>query len=130
MPDYYFLECVAVNSFEQFCINYCNEKIQKVFCDIIMKNEQELYIREGLNVPIIPYNDNDGVIEMIESRENGIFSILNDETKMRQSSTNFTAEVLKKWQTRLTVSQFDKEGFLINHFAGPVLYSTVCLLIL
>lgn len=51
-----------MNSFEQFCINYCNEKLQKFFNDNILKHEQELYKREGLNVPEIKFTDNQDVI--------------------------------------------------------------------
>lgn len=51
-----------MNSFEQFCINYCNEKLQQFFNERILKNEQELYKREGLNVPEIRFVDNQDCI--------------------------------------------------------------------
>lgn len=55
-------EYFKVNSFEQFCINYCNEKLQQFFNERILKYEQELYARESLNVPKISYVDNQDCI--------------------------------------------------------------------
>jgi len=57
-----FTEYFKVNSFEQFCINYCNEKLQQFFNERILKYEQELYARESLNVPKISYVDNQDCI--------------------------------------------------------------------
>lgn len=34
------------NGFEQFIINYCNEKLQQIFILMTLKEEQEEYIRE------------------------------------------------------------------------------------
>ncbi|VDM77375.1 unnamed protein product [Strongylus vulgaris] len=51
-------EFFEVNSFEQFCINFCNEKLQHFFNERILKQEQELYAKEGLDVPRIEYSDN------------------------------------------------------------------------
>ena len=37
-------------SFEQFCINFCNEKLQQLFIELTLKSEQEEYQREGIEV--------------------------------------------------------------------------------
>ncbi|KXJ78953.1 hypothetical protein RP20_CCG002831 [Aedes albopictus] len=130
-------EYFTVNSFEQFCINYCNEKLQKFFNDNILAAEQELYKREGLNVPEIKFTDNQDIIELIESKANGIFNILDEESKLpKPSYAHFTSEVHSAWQghfrlslpraSRLKAHRVlrDDEGFLVRHFAGAVCYNT------
>lgn len=55
-----------MNSFEQFCINYCNEKLQQFFNQRILKDEQALYQKEGLNVKRIDYVDNQDCIGILQ----------------------------------------------------------------
>ena len=44
--DIYGFEVFDNNSFEQFIINYCNEKLQQLFIELTLKSEQDEYVRE------------------------------------------------------------------------------------
>ncbi|KAG7220506.1 hypothetical protein INR49_018033 [Caranx melampygus] len=126
------------NSFEQFCINYCNEKLQQFFNERILKEEQELYQREGLGVNEVHYVDNQDCIDLVEAKLVGILDILDEENRLPQpSDQHFTDTVHSKHKDhfRLTVPRKSKlavhrnvrddEGFIIRHFAGAVCYETV-----
>lgn len=125
------------NSFEQFCINYCNEKLQQVFNERILREEQILYEKEGLGLKQVNYIDNSDCIALLEGKTCGIFDLLDEESKLpKPSSTHFTESVFaqNKDHFRLAVPRKSKlkndrelrddEGFLIRHFAGAVCYQT------
>ncbi|XP_073935622.1 unconventional myosin-VI isoform X7 [Castor canadensis] len=125
------------NSFEQFCINYCNEKLQQFFNERILKEEQELYQKEGLGVNEVHYVDNQDCIDLIEVKLVGILDILDEENRLPQpSDQHFTSAVHQKHKDhfRLTIPRKSKlavhrnlrddEGFIIRHFAGAVCYET------
>uniref|UniRef100_A0A8C9RPH6 Unconventional myosin-VI n=1 Tax=Scleropages formosus TaxID=113540 RepID=A0A8C9RPH6_SCLFO len=125
------------NSFEQFCINYCNEKLQQFFNERILKEEQELYQKEGLGVNEVHYVDNQDCIDLVEAKVIGILDILDEENRLPQpSDQHFTEAVHGKHKDhfRLTVPRKSKlavhrnlrddEGFMIRHFAGAVCYET------
>ncbi|XP_036773344.2 unconventional myosin-VI isoform X3 [Manis pentadactyla] len=126
------------NSFEQFCINYCNEKLQQFFNERILKEEQELYQKEGLGVNEVHYVDNQDCIDLIEAKLVGILDILDEENRLPQpSDQHFTSAVHQKHKDhfRLTIPRKSKlavhrnlrddEGFIIRHFAGAVCYETI-----
>ncbi|XP_057593979.1 unconventional myosin-VI isoform X5 [Hippopotamus amphibius kiboko] len=125
------------NSFEQFCINYCNEKLQQFFNERILKEEQELYQREGLGVNEVHYVDNQDCIDLVEAKLVGILDILDEENRLPQpSDQHFTSAVHQQHKDhfRLSIPRKSKlavhrnirddEGFLIRHFAGAVCYET------
>lgn len=62
--------------FEQFCINYCNEKLQKLFLDLTLKSEQQEYLNEGIEWTHIEYFDNGIICNMIDERHKGKYCIL------------------------------------------------------
>ena len=70
--DIYGFETFLVNSFEQFCINYANEKLQQQFIYHIFKLEQEEYSREKITWTLIDFPDNKLCIDLIEDKL-GIF---------------------------------------------------------
>ncbi|KAJ8341958.1 hypothetical protein SKAU_G00342490 [Synaphobranchus kaupii] len=125
------------NSFEQFCINYCNEKLQQFFNERILKEEQELYQKEGLGVNEVHYVDNQDCIDLVEAKLVGILDILDEENRLPQPSDQHFAEAVHskhKDHFRLTVPRKSKlavhrnvrddEGFIVRHFAGAVCYET------
>uniref|UniRef100_A0A8B9VUE2 Unconventional myosin-VI n=1 Tax=Anas zonorhyncha TaxID=75864 RepID=A0A8B9VUE2_9AVES len=125
------------NSFEQFCINYCNEKLQQFFNERILKEEQELYQKEGLGVNEVRYVDNQDCIDLIEAKLIGVLDILDEENRLPQpSDQHFTSVVHQKHKDhfRLSIPRKSKlavhrnirddEGFIIRHFAGAVCYET------
>ncbi|KAM7307774.1 unconventional myosin-VI isoform X2 [Ixodes scapularis] len=130
-------EYFQVNSFEQFCINYCNEKLQQFFNERILKEEQALYEKEGLRVKKIEYVDNQDCIDLLEGKGTGIFDLLDEESKLPRSSHSHFTSVLHSTHPkhfRLAVPRKSKlrdhreirddEGFLVRHFAGAVCYET------
>ncbi|KAF9680941.1 hypothetical protein SADUNF_Sadunf06G0173900 [Salix dunnii] len=64
--DIYGFECFKYNSFEQFCINFANEKLQQHFNEHVFKMEQEEYRKEAINWSYIEFIDNQDVLDLIE----------------------------------------------------------------
>lgn len=130
-------EYFQVNSFEQFSINYCNEKLQQFFNERVLKDEQELYVKESIKFKEVEYVDNEDVIELIEAPKTGILALLDEESKLpRASDASFTEKVHKQFAKHFRLqlprkskmsyykSLRDSEGFIIRHFAGAVCYQT------
>ncbi len=65
--DIYGFEVFGVNGFDQFCINYCNEKLQQLFIQVVLEQEQTEYHNEGIPWIDIPFFDNTFICEMIDS---------------------------------------------------------------
>ncbi|XP_074020109.1 unconventional myosin-Vb-like [Numenius arquata] len=122
--DIYGFEMFELNSFEQFCINYANEKLQQLFNLHVFKLEQEEYVAEEIPWVFVDFCDNQPCIELIEGRL-GILDLLNEECKMPQGSDGSWAQ--KLYQTHLGSSHFQKpkrpmDAFVVCHFAGKVEY--------
>uniref|UniRef100_A0A8C5RUX6 Unconventional myosin-Va n=1 Tax=Laticauda laticaudata TaxID=8630 RepID=A0A8C5RUX6_LATLA len=123
--DIYGFETFEINSFEQFCINYANEKLQQQFNMHVFKLEQEEYMREQIPWTLIDFYDNQPCINLIEAKL-GILDLLDEECKMPKGSDNSWAQ--KLYNTHLNKSAlFEKprlsnKAFIIQHFADKVEY--------
>ncbi|XP_061333539.1 unconventional myosin-Id isoform X2 [Pezoporus flaviventris] len=133
--DIYGFEIFDNNSFEQFCINYCNEKLQQLFIQLVLKQEQEEYQREGIPWKHIDYFNNQVIVDLVEQQHKGIISILDDACmNVGKVTDEMFLEALnnklgkhahfssrKLCATDKTL-EFDRD-FRIKHYAGDVIYS-------
>ncbi|KAK7160722.1 hypothetical protein R3I93_008403 [Phoxinus phoxinus] len=123
--DIYGFETFEINSFEQFCINYANEKLQQQFNMHVFKLEQEEYMREQIPWTLIDFYDNQPCINLIEAKM-GVLDLLDEECKMPKGSDDSWAQ--KLYNTHLkTCALFEKprmsnKAFIIQHFADKVEY--------
>lgn len=127
--DIFGFESFNVNSFEQLCINYCNEALQQQFNAFVLKNEQAEYEREGIEWSFIEFPENQDVLDLIDKRGSGILSILDDQCRAPgPSDKGFCLAVYKacRGHARFSVSakQNAQLQFSVKHYAGPVEYTS------
>ncbi|KAH0549561.1 unconventional myosin-Va isoform X1 [Cotesia glomerata] len=125
--DIYGFETFEINSFEQFCINYANEKLQQQFNQHVFKLEQEEYLKEEIEWTFIDFYDNQPCIDLIETKL-GILDLLDEECRMPRGSDDSWAEKLYSKCVKskhFERPRFGTNAFLIHHFADLVEYSTI-----
>ncbi|XP_039942931.1 unconventional myosin-If [Hirundo rustica] len=126
--DIYGFEIFQRNGFEQFCINFVNEKLQQIFIELTLKAEQEEYVQEGIKWTQIQYFNNKVVCDLIENKLNppGIMSVLDDVcATMHATGEGADQTLLQKLQAAVgTHEHFNSwsSGFVIHHYAGKVSY--------
>ncbi|XP_020979813.1 myosin-11-like isoform X1 [Arachis ipaensis] len=125
--DIYGFESFKNNSFEQFCINFTNEKLQQHFNQHVFKMEQERYTKEGIDWSYLEFVDNQDVLDLIEKKPGGIIALL-DEACMFPKSTHETFAT-KLYQTfkdhkRFIKPKLARSDFTVVHYAGEVQYQS------
>uniref|UniRef100_A0A2N9IDF7 Myosin motor domain-containing protein n=1 Tax=Fagus sylvatica TaxID=28930 RepID=A0A2N9IDF7_FAGSY len=125
--DIYGFESFKTNSFEQFCINLTNEKLQQHFNQHVFKMEQEEYTKEEIDWSYIEFIDNQDILDLLEKKPGGIIALL-DEACMFPRSTHETF-AQKLYQTfkdhkRFSKPKLSRSDFTICHYAGDVTYQT------
>ncbi|XP_060659986.1 unconventional myosin-Vb isoform X1 [Drosophila nasuta] len=122
--DIYGFETFEVNSFEQFCINYANEKLQQQFNQHVFKLEQEEYLKEGITWTMIDFYDNQPCIDLIESRL-GVLDLLDEECRMpKGSDESWAGKLIDKCIKfpHFEKPRFGTTSFFIKHFSDTVEY--------
>ncbi|OLY83524.1 Myosin-11 [Smittium mucronatum] len=122
-------EILIDNSFEQLCINYTNERLQQFFNHHMFILEQEEYKREGIEWSFIDFGlDLQPTIDLIDkSSPIGVFACLDEESVMpKATDKSFTEKLNSLWSGKS--SKYEKPrfnmGFIVNHYASQVEYST------
>lgn len=139
--DIYGFEVFETNGYEQFIINYCNEKLQQIFIERTLKEEQEEYVKEGIEWIHVEYFNNAVICDLIEKSPSqfnpntGILAMLDEECLRPGNVTDMT--FLEKMNTACAThphyesrgckkNQSDKtlaiDVFRLRHFAGNVVY--------
>jgi myosin-5 len=133
--DIYGFEEFKRNDFEQFCINFANEKLQQHFNQHVFKMEQKEYEEEGIEWSYIEFVDNQDVLDVIEgcgvqrARHAGILDMLDESCKFpRFTSGDFAQKLFSSefitGSSRFSKPKLSQEEFIIQHYAGKVQYDT------
>nr|XP_046248985.1 unconventional myosin-IXAb-like isoform X5 [Scatophagus argus] len=123
--DIFGFEDYENNSFEQFCINFANERLQHYFNQHIFKLEQEEYRTEGITWHNIEYIDNSGCINLISKKPTALFHLLDEECNFPQASNQTLLDKFKRQHEGNSYIEFPavmEPAFIIRHYAGKVKY--------
>ncbi|XP_068152516.1 unconventional myosin-Ia isoform X4 [Drosophila tropicalis] len=121
--DFYGFEVLDHNSFEQFAINYSAEKIHQNFVFHVLRSEQELYMREGLEWSRIDYFDNESICELIDKPSYGILSLINESHLSNNEALLLRIQQCCAGHPNFMTSGSNSMCFQIRHFANVVNYS-------
>lgn len=125
--DIFGFEIMPVNSFEQICINYANEKLHQQFIHYVFALEMDEYDKEKLGIKI-DYEDNAGCVELIEKKGNGLLAILQEQCQLgaRGSDAEFYNNANQTYKTNkyFVEEKRSRTEFSIAHYANNVKYET------
>ena len=124
-------EIFEYNTFEQICINFCNEKLQQFFNHHMFVLEQEEYVREGIEWEMVDFGmDLEATIQLME-KPMGLLAILEEETMFPKASDKSFEDKLKEnllgkspvFLKKQPGSKDKQAHFAIAHYAGIVNYN-------
>merc|ERR1711988_412649 len=123
-------EMFEYNGYEQISINFVNGKLQQFFNHTMFVAEQEEYVAEGLDWPMVDFGmDAAACINMLE-KPMGIWAILEEETLFPKSTDKSFEDKLKAGHLGKSApfakpqSKTDKNAhFAVIHYAGTVSYN-------
>ncbi|XP_008802972.1 myosin-1-like isoform X1 [Phoenix dactylifera] len=123
--DIYGFESFDKNSFEQFCINYANERLQQHFNRHLFKLEQEEYIQDGIDWAKVDFDDNQNCLNLFEKKPLGLLSLLDEESTFPNGTDLTFANKLKQHLNSNPCFRGERDKiFSVSHYAGEVVYDT------
>ena len=125
--DIFGFENFDFNSFEQFCINYCNESLQQFFVHHIFKMEQMEYDKEKINWASITFTDNAPTLNMLAEMPLNVLAICDEEAKFPKGTDESLLVKLHQNHGKTKAIYIQPKSshvqkFGIKHYAGNVYY--------
>ena len=125
--DIFGFEVFKKNNFEQFCINFANEKLQQLYIAYVFKGEIQEFINEGLKDFLyeLTFKDNQPIIDLFENYPSGIFHLLDESTSVQSSDEALLGRLVKEHKTNenFKTPKIMSDTFIIIHTAKDVEYS-------
>eukprot|EP00002_Diphylleia_rotans_P039091 TRINITY_DN898_c0_g1_i2.p1 TRINITY_DN898_c0_g1~~TRINITY_DN898_c0_g1_i2.p1 ORF type:complete len:869 (-),score=120.67 TRINITY_DN898_c0_g1_i2:1430-4036(-) len=129
--DIFGFESFERNGLEQLCINYANESLHQLFITDMFKAVQQEYASEGIEWDPITFTDNKHVVDIVGGKA-GIFDLMSDSLSLGFSASDYRsatdrfvnclrAKTIKDGPLQATLRL--KNQFIVNHFAGQVVYT-------
>ena len=124
--DIFGFELLEDNSFEQFCINYTNEKLQQLYVSYVFKAEAEEFVAEGFQKysELITFQDNQPVIDLLDGYPVGIFNLIDEACSVSSDDKKLLANIIKQHRKHpvFFLRKMEKDTFIVGHTAGSVTY--------
>ena len=124
--DIFGFEVLKINSLEQFCINYTNEKLQQLYISYVFKAEEKEFINEGLEKYIVDLNfkDNQVVIDLLDLFPLGIYHLIDENCAIAGTDDSLIQKIRNthKTNTKFQIPKLTSNTFVIIHTAKNVEY--------
>ena len=124
--DIFGFELLEENSFEQFCINYANEKLHQLYISYVFKSEEYELEVEGLSeyIPDLNFVDNQAILDILEGNPRGIFQLIDQACSVRGDSKSLLGSIVRTWNGSqfFDTPKIDNNSFIVVHTARDVDY--------
>ena len=125
--DIFGFEVFKINSLEQYCINYTNERLQQLYISYVFKAEEEEFKKEGLGDFLFELNfkDNQPIIDLMDKHPTGIFHLLDEACSVAGTDDTLVQKIRTAHtkHSNFKIPKLTKDTFIIVHTAKDVEYT-------